>query len=176
MLQDKIIETILSIQRDKIVILIDGRGGSGKSTIAKELASRLQDSVTYNLDEYTVDPTDLFDPEIVAKNFDIDFENTEYDQVKIVKEIDHSKNKYHIIEGCFSFRNIYQIKPDLKIWVELDKELSAERLNLREKQDPSRSKIPPEVIELSTSKWQEREDIYIVGANPKDAADFIVLN
>lgn len=156
-----------------IIVAVDGRSGSGKSTLAKILEQSISSSVRLNLDAYTLRSGDFFSDEHIQKGFEIDFENTIYLIDEIKKEIQKFSNKKVIIlEGAFSFKNLEDINFDLKIFVDLDKELAANRLNKRELEE--RTEIDPEIIRLSTRKWQEAEDRYFLNFNPKDKVDLVV--
>jgi len=173
---DSVLQKIQQISQSKIVIKVDGRGGSGKSTISKNLASRLQDSLYINLDDYNLDTIDLFDQRKIEIGFDIDFQNTEYDQAKLQEIIEGTKAKYIILEGCFSFKNTPEISADYKIWIDVSREIAAQRLNLRERNDPGRSEVSTANIELATEKWQQSEDKYIAEYKPGEKADNIIEN
>ena len=77
-----------------------------------------------------------------------------------------------IIEGCFSFKNLQIIEPDLRIWLELDRNIAKTRLNDREIMD--RPEINLKLIELATQKYQESEDRYISTFNPVGKADLVL--
>lgn len=172
---DEIINAInLKIRdKDKVVVLIDGRGGSGKSTLSQLLADQLSDTLIINLDLYTVSKIDLYDPINIGKNFEIDFKNLEYDEDSIDILIKKVSNKFIIIEGCFSFKNIQSIDIDFKIWVEIEKNTARDRLNYRERNDKGRVHLSTEVIELATKMWQKSEDEYINEFNPIINTDFV---
>lgn len=173
---DNILQKIQKFNKSKVIIKVDGRGGSGKSTISKDLASKLQDSLYVNLDDYTLDNIDLFDKENIEIGFNIDFQNKEYDQTKLQEIIKSTKNKYIILEGCFSFKNTPQISADYKVWIEVSRKVAAQRLNQRERNDPGRVEISTGNIELATEKWQQSEDEYIAEYRPEERADDIIEN
>lgn len=158
-------------KQKKYVVAIDGRGGSGKSTFSKKLHSILEHSELIELDAYQIDSADIFCPENVAINFDIKFENRQFNIEHINQKILESRHHIILLEGCFSFRNLNSIKLDYTIWVEVNKEIAKERLNNREKTE--RTEIAPEIIELCTQKYQEAEDRYIKNFNPQNKADYI---
>jgi len=170
-LSEKLME--LKLSSSQKIIKIDGRGGSGKSTLARRIASSLPNSIHINLDEYTVDETDLFDQVNIDQGFQVEFKNTEYGETGIKALMADSDSKFIIIEGCFSFKNTPDIQSDIDIWVEIDKETAKERLNKRESEDPRRQHLGIETIKLSTEMWQKSEDEYISEFKPWEKADLI---
>ncbi len=160
-------------KKEQFVILIDGRAGSGKSTIARDLLERLNCDIHINLDEYTFDKTGLFDQVNIDKGFEIDFENTEYEVVRVLKDCRGSKKI--IIEGCFSFGS-FNFGDVTKVWVDVPKETAYTRLVQRELNDDGRKHISKSDIELSSIKWQEAEDRYIKASDPKSQAQFMIRN
>lgn len=79
-----------------------------------------------------------------------------------------------IFEGCFAFKCLTGIVEQASelIWVDCDRELAAERLNIREHAD--RPEIPLAIIQLATQKWQEAEDRFIEEFNPVAKATTVV--
>jgi len=63
---------------DSPIIVIDGRGGSGKSTFAKLLQQNIPESMVINLDDYQVDSPDLYCQKNIDCNFDINFEDRQF--------------------------------------------------------------------------------------------------
>ncbi len=162
--------------KEKVVILIDGRGGSGKSTFSHKLAKQLSNALVLNLDLYTEDKIDLYDKSNIEKGFGIDFKNIKYDEKDLERITKESSIKYIIIEGCFSFKNIRSIKADFKIWVEIESGIAKDRLNFRERNDKNRTNLSTEIIELATKMWQKSEDEYLEEFDPIGEADFVYFS
>lgn len=154
------------------IIAIDGRSSSGKSTLSVKLEKLLPNSKRFNLDTFDLNGGEFFSSQNIAKNFEIDFENRQFDIAKIQQEIAQNDYKVVILEGAFSFKNLLEIDFDLKIWVELKKEIASERLNNREINE--RTEIDPKIIRLSTQKWQIAEDRYLQNFKPKQKADLVI--
>lgn len=173
---DKIVDKIHRLQSKKadkpLIIAIDGRAGSGKSTLAKEIHSQLKNSTYFNLDAYTIEGGDLFNQTNIDLGFEIDFENKEYDSNRIMLEIIENKTDVVILDGCFSYKNLFDIEIDYKIWVEVNKDAALERLIKRELEEDR--DIKPEIIRLSSQKWQEAEARYLLDFNPVSKADLII--
>lgn len=159
-------------ERNTRVVFIDGRGGSGKSTFARKLAEQSPKYVYVNLDDFQVEGGDLFSPENIQKGFEIDFENRVFREKEIADLIKSDANKIYLLEGCFCFKNLWTITPDLLIWIDIAQERARKRLNDREKAE--RTEIDPAVIELSTKKYQESESKYIKEFMPMNRADVII--
>jgi len=155
-----------------IVVAIDGRSGGGKSTLTTKLLKQIPNSKRFNLDAYTIRSSDFFSKELIDAEYKIDFEKTEYDIARIKQEIKESDHGVIFLEGSFSFKNLSDIDIDLKILVELDASTAAERLNNREIKE--RTDIDPEIIKLSTRKWQEAEERYRLTFQPEKQADVVI--
>jgi len=171
---DKIIDKIQKSKKsDKpFIIAIDGRAGSGKSTLAKYIHAQINNSIYFNLDAYTVEGGDLFNQSNIDRGFEIDFENKKYDTSRILTEILENKADVVILDGCFSFKNLPGIEMDYKVWVELNREIALERLIKRELEEDH--DIKPEIIKLSSKKWQEAEERYLLDFDPISKADLVV--
>jgi len=158
--------------KDKFIIFVDGVSGGGKSTLCKKLLKKLKDCNYFNLDAYATRSGDFFSAEMIKINHQFDFENTEYQVFQIKQEIKDSRHKIQILEGAFCFKNLEGIKPCLKIYINLNLETSAKRLNDREIQE--RTDIDPEVIYNSTKQWQKSETKYLKTFNPIGRADIVI--
>lgn len=156
-----------------MIIFVDGRGGSGKSTMVKNLAEIIDNSLIINLDAYMLDSMDMFSRDNIEREFEINFENRRPDIEKIRKVIEESNAQVIFLEGCFSFK-IIEIIPDVRIWIEVNEQEAKKRLNDREKNE--HTDIDPQIIELSTEKWQDAEERYLNDFKPKEKSDFILLN
>ena len=173
---DKIVKKIIDFKSENIdkpfIIALDGLAGSGKSTLAKKLETQIDDSKYFNLDAYTIEGDDLFSQSNIDSGFEIDFENKKYDTKRILTEILENEADVIILDGCFSFKNLQDIDIDFRIWVDADKTVALKRLIERELQE--KRNIKPEIIKLSSQKWQEAEDRYLLDFDPQSRADIIV--
>lgn len=159
-------------------IVIDGRGGCGKSTLAELLKSKLPDFAVLNGDDY-FEPID--DPAVWG-----DFNDARFDQDVItplkngdtftyrpydwhadppIKEREIEIARGFCLERCYSFK--FDLDWDLKIWVETPQEVCLERGFVREK-------MPREKIIPAWKLWQQQEDDYIRTFRPQEKADIVI--
>jgi adenylate kinase family enzyme len=146
------------------VILIDGRGGSGKSTIARKLQTLISGSQ---------DAIVMFTPEMIQNDFDIDFQNRRIDIQSLKSKLDVLSG-ITILEGCFSFKLKENFENPILIWIDVDKTESALRLNRREIDE--HPELEEFLVKRSTQKWQESEDEYILQMRPLELADVVLVN
>lgn len=171
-----VLQELRNIDKSKVIVKVDGRGGSGKTTIAKKISEALITSIYINLDNYVLNGVDLFDQKNIDNGFNFDFQNTTYNEALIKGIIQSTSFKYIIIEGCFSFKNTSIILEDYKIWIEVSKEVARQRLNNREKSDPGRKHLSFEIIELASERWQKSEDDYLMQFKPQEKANAVIKN
>ncbi len=153
------------------IVVIDGRGGSGKTTFALQLASVLKGRL-FSLDAYQNQSGDMFSAYNVEKKFEIQFEKRSFDEDVLLSEISKLPGQFVVLEGCFALKNLRKINNYFAIWLECSASAAADRLNKREITE--RVEISPDVIRLSTRKWQEAEARYISGFAPQNKADLLV--
>jgi uridine kinase len=160
-------------------IAIDGRGASGKSTLAEYLRDLLPDYVFLSGDDY-------FEP-VSNKTEWGDFNNERF--VKDVLEPLRTETTFtyrpydwhtepHLsahtvavttgfcVERCSSFSVPFAW--DLKIWVETPKDVCLERGVARETVPPDRA------LSAWRDVWQPREDRYIAETRPHQVSDIVV--
>lgn len=154
-------------KKPNFIIAIDGRGGSGKSTLGKELSTKLPNSKLVQLDGILGDG-ELYTKENIEQGFKIDFSENRSSS-EMIKAISNYKTPVLIIEGCFSFK--IPINFNFRIWVECDKSICYQRLVNRERAD--RLDIATELIILANTKYQECEDKYIKNYQPQEKANII---
>jgi uridine kinase len=160
-------------------VAIDGRAGSGKTTLAKIIKTQLPDFVHLNGDDY-------FEP--VENKVEWGAFNDERFINDVVKPLQNNRSfsyypydwhkEPHItrrditvehglcLERCYSFN--FDLDWDLKVWVETPRDLCLKR-------GVARERLPRETV-LKTWKevWQPLEDAYIAKTNPAKYADIVI--
>ena len=159
-------------------IAIDGRSGSGKSTVAALLKKQLPDFVVLNGDDYFEPIDDLIvwgefnDERFIAdvieplrRGNNFTYRSYDWHAEPHITERNIEIAKGLCLERCYSFQ--LDLDWDLKIWVETPKEICLERGLAREI-------MPPEKIIPAWKIWQQQEDEYIRNFKPEQRADIIV--
>lgn len=172
------------------LMAIDGRGGSGKTTLTCELSKQLKDVTIVAMDDFYL-PSNLRDnsnPQYF--NFNIKrllrevIQPLSTDKKAIYQRYDWAKDtmaETHeikpgglvIVEGCYSLHTLLRDFYDFKIWVEVDKDLALTRGVSR---DLMHEKEADHKIKLRQWKedFQPKEDRYIETMEPKECADTVV--
>lgn len=159
-------------------IAIDGRGGSGKSTFAELLKTRLPGFVMLNGDDY-FEPinnskvwgefnddrfaTDVIEPLKAGRDFN--YRPYDWHADPHITEQNIEVTKGFCLERNYAFK--FDLDWDLKIWVETPKEVCLERGLAREK-------MPREKIIPAWKVWQRREDEYMRDFKPQEQADIVI--
>jgi len=160
-------------------IAIDGRGGSGKSSLADHLQKLLPNFVFINGDGY-FEPIE--DKMIWGAFNDQRFINDVIKPLKQDNKFMYRPYDWHAephitakevtvqsgfcLERCYSFT--FNLDWDLKIWVETPKEVCLKRGMAREM-------MPREQVDyVWQNVWQPQEDEYIEKYKPQLLADFVI--
>jgi uridine kinase len=164
-------------------VAIDGRGASGKSTLAAELATRLPSITVIHGDDY-FEPHDdpitwgafnevRFERDVVqalrSGAREIPLRPYDYAEGRVVDLAPRTVEQCVVVERCFSFS--LDVPWDLTIWVDAPAATCLER-GLRRDADAA----PDDRAERAwRDVWQPAEDRYIAATNPLSAADIVVL-
>lgn len=160
------------------MIAIDGRGGSGKSSLVEYLKPILPGFTMLNGDDY-------FEPvenQVVWGDFnDERFAEDVITPLKVSNVFTYKPYDWHAephiteknieitkgfcLERCFSFR--FDLDWDLKIWVEAPKDICLERGIARES-------MPKNRVLGAWKIWQAQEDDYIHDFRPQQKADVVI--
>lgn len=161
------------------LVAIDGRGASGKTTLAEYVQKLLPDFVLLNGDDYFEPATDQvawgyfnekrFTDDVVIPlktGNHLTYRPYSWHTEPHISEKPVTVHKGLVIERCYSF--ILDLNWDLKIWVETPRQICFER-------GTKRNHMPKEKEVKAWNVWQVAEDDYITEQHPKAVAD-IVLN
>lgn len=154
------------------VITIDGPAGSGKTTLANQLASQLPDCTVIHMDDlYNGWTQDLLHELAERINHQILTPISENRSAQIAKydwatnsfrsKIAISPSSYLILEGVGSGHPDLKAKSALNVWIEADPDLLLERLVKRD----------GEVLREELVRWQAHEAQYFSQLPIKQLAD-----
>jgi uridine kinase len=162
------------------IVAIDGRGGSGKSSLSKYIQTFLGDYCYICGDNYfepIAHPVawggyneerfqeDVLRPLAEAKTT-IDFRPYDWDHEPHIKDQPFNITRGVFIDRCYSFS--FDLEYDLKIWVETPRQVALER-------GVHRSIMPKERAEKVWSElWKPMEDKYIELTKPTEIADIVI--
>jgi uridine kinase len=149
------------------LVLIDGRSGSGKTELAKRMASLLPDAQLVRLDDIYrgwggLDAASALVPRILAEH-----RWQRWDWVLQEPAEWHSLDPARtlIIEGCGALSRASAPLAQLRIWVELDAATRKQRALARD----------GEAYAPHWDEWALQEDAFIARENPKALADEVVV-
>lgn len=160
------------------LVAIDGRGGSGKTELAKHIRKLLPDFMVLNGDDY-FEPAD--DGVIWGRFNDHRFTKEVIKPLKTTNTFKYRPYDWHktpniteskivveqglVLERVHSFG--FDLDWDLKIWVDTPKETCFKRGVARDHTPDGRE---VKVWQI----WQKDEDEYITQYHPKEVADIVV--
>jgi len=182
---DKIAKYLLSLKQKTILIAVDGRSGTGKSTFAKYFANELKQ---YKIKTDIIQTDNFYQKQKVARsNIDgyaygyfweklreqvilplknnkaAEFKLSDWTTGKVFGQRKVEANQMIIIEGVIStYKEIADLF-DLKIWLGCQKEARIKRI-------VNRGDFPEEELK----NWQIIEDDYVSGQNKLDNANIII--
>lgn len=156
----KVVASLSQLVRNKnnCIVAIDGRSGSGKTTVASELSSKIPSSKVVHTDEF-----DLY-----QGTSSID---------RLIKEevmphkTSQASSNLLILEGIFSHDAKLQQYLDFKIWVDVDREIGFKRGLARDIAFNGHDNS-----EKWLNYWLPLEDKYITEQNPQIKADIVISN
>ncbi|HEY1645284.1 MAG TPA: hypothetical protein VGF75_02765 [Candidatus Saccharimonadales bacterium] len=162
------------------LLAIDGRGGSGKTTLSVYLQKLLPDFSVICGDDY-FEPIDhpvawggyneerFFNDVIVPLQqikTDVGFRPYDWDNEPHIVDSPVVIEKGVVIDRCYSFS--FDLNYDFKIWVETPRDITLER-------GISRSTMPRDRAEVVWQElWKPMEDRYIATTNPMGSADIVI--
>lgn len=178
----KLLSELVPKNNEYITIAIDGRGASGKTTLAEFLRAKLPRFTIINGDDF-FEPLDhpilwgefneeRFRDEVLRpiKSGRHDFTIRPYDfpAGKLGRSRHLRIDQGVIIERCFSFQ--LPINWDITIWVESPSEICLERGLQRD----GAKAMGERAIAAWTEIWQPKESRCIAETSPRQEADFVV--
>ena len=174
---EDIAAAVYALNRDVVVIGVDGRSGGGKTTLAKNLAERLG-ATMLSTDDFAWWHS-LFDwPEMLIENGieplragkAIDFKPAAWIEKEREGSILAAPSRFVIVEGVGSTQERMRQALDYKIWLQTDADVARERGLLRdlaERPDPAEA-------ERFWNEWQSAEDLFQAEQKSWLSADFVL--
>ena len=179
---EDIVQRVKNLKQSKIVIGIDGRCGSGKTTLASELGSVFHANV-FHLDDYflrkeqrtaeryaepggNVDRERFFE-EIGCKlhtDEDIVYAPFDCETMQIQEEICVKQTKVTVIEGSYSMHPYLRDLYDLRIFLDIDYDLQIKRIKKRN----------PDSVKMFIDKWIPLEEKYFSYFDIEKQCDIIL--
>lgn len=169
------ISKILSINASPILIAIDGPAGSGKTSLANQLASNLKSATTIHMDdlyngwedaltatltrhleEWVLDPLTLHQS---VKYQKFDWNTGEYGPTVEVRDVE-----LLILEGVGAAQSKIRQQADLTIWIEVGAQIGLTRVLNRDG-----AQILPYML-----KWQERESAHFIKDQTKENCQIFI--
>ena len=171
------------------LVAIDGRGGSGKSSLAEALSrSRLAAQVVH-VDDFPFRTSEYpFHPSGTQTRVNLDrlitevllplragrravYKRTPWWVAQVAHpetELATTPGRTVIVEGCYTLHRTSRVFFDLRIWVECPASLGVERALVRDES--------PHIRQIWHDVYVPNESAYITGHHPQEAADIIVYN
>lgn len=195
---------ILEVNKKRPIIAIDGIDASGKSSLAKEIASRLKEKLykvqLVHIDDFHYPKViryskgkdspqgfyfDSYDYQTIISKLIIPFKNQE--KVIIIKSFDLENDKENIIkteveentilivEGIFLQRKELDAYWDLKIFLDVEFEI-AEKRNLIRDLNTNPNADKENIIDRFNKRYKAGQILYFEYENPKNKADIVIDN
>ena len=184
-MKEKLIDKIQNMlkEKDHLVIAIDGRCASGKSTLAKDIAEELNGEVIH-MDDFFLRPEQRS-----KERFETPGENVDHERMmeevfiplgkkeafsyypfdcscmEISKEAVHIENKsLVIVEGCYSLREEFRPFYDYSIFLSIPYSKQIERIQKRN----------PDKVERFEKEWIPLEESYFEQFQIQEVADEVI--
>ena len=184
MLNQELLLDVVQNIKAPCIIAIDGRCGSGKTTLATSIANENGYNLVHIDDFYL--PFDKRTPEIMNEpGGNIDFERLQNEilipltsqkeaiyrpyvihEASFLPDIYLEPNKITIVEGSYSSHPKLRKYYELCVFMDISKDLQLKRL---EKRNPMK-------LDAFKTMWIPREEYYFETCNTKENADLVLMN
>jgi uridine kinase len=178
-------------ERGRVLIALDGRGGAGKSTLARAIVQRIPRSAHiehdwFHLPRERVAEGRGFDHERLISEVilpfragarDLQFLRYNWGYLAGIPDGFHetpvaiSDAEMLVIEGCETLHRALASHVDLRVWVDTPPDLSLERGMRR---DIEEYHLDPERVRAAWKEWSERESESLARDDRRDRADVII--
>ena len=152
---------------------IDGLGGSGKSTAARNIKDNVPETTTIVMDDFYVPELARADwdrvyeqvVEPLSKGRQASYQRFDWGTGKLAEWHDVEPKGVIVVEGVYSVHRRLRDAYDYKIWVEAPHELRLERGIERDGESSRRQWV---------KEWMPREEEYKESQSPQEIADLII--
>ena len=163
------IEELLGSDRDRILIGIDGRAGSGKTTLARKLAE-VFDCNVFHMDDFFLQGYQRTEERAKEVGGNVDYERFQKEvllplrkketvwyrpfrcqTMELQEKVEMPFRRLNIIEGSYAQHPYFGDPYDLKIFVDIDPDLQLERIEKRN---------GAEKLEQFKTLWIPKEEAY----------------
>ena len=177
------IEELLGSDRDRILIGIDGRAGSGKTTLARKLAE-VFDCNVFHLDDFFLQGYQRTEERAKEVGGNVDYERFQKEvllplrkketvwyqpfrcqTMELQEKVEMPFRRLNIIEGSYAQHPYFGDPYDLKIFVDIDPDLQLERIEKRN---------GAEKLEQFKTLWIPKEEAYFAKFQIAAHADRII--
>ena len=177
---DEINKLIKKNKEDAIVIAIDGRSASGKTTLAKFL-SKQYDCNVFHMDDFFLQPSQRTEQRLAQIGGNVDYERFMQEVLsKVFKKETVIYRRYlcykqmiaeseaipykplTIIEGAYSMHPYFKNPYSLRIFMDIDSERQLEMIAKRNGVD---------MVDRFKTEWIPKENAYIEAFKIKEACD-----
>jgi len=178
--------TVDATVRRPALVVVDGQGGSGKSTFARELAGCVSDAVVVEGDDFyssmdeqvreQLGPEDGYEQyfdwqrlrdqvmvPVRQASAALRYQRYDWEHGRTSQWVEQPMPAVVIVEGVYSLRPQLRDLSDVKVYVE-----ATEEARLRRQRDRG------ENSEEWIGRWVAAEDFYVTRFAPQQAADFVV--
>ena len=176
---------ILTGSNDRTIVAIDGRCGSGKSTLT-ELIGGIYDANIYHMDDFFLTARQRIKKRLKEHDANVDFERFEREVISGIKnKKPFQYNRYHCASQTFSFSDIVNPKPlniiegsycmypaltnnyNLKVFLDISQEKQKQRIILRN----------DEMLQQRFfNEWIPMENLYFNKYRIKEKCDVAINN
>jgi uridine kinase len=159
-----------------VLVAIDGRGGSGKSTIAAAVAAALPSARVVHLDDFAspqVDRMRLLEQVIVPlkANRAARYQRYDWNAKALADWFDIPTGGVVIIEGVSTLHDVLYEHVDVRVWVDCSAQVGFERGLARD-----RTVYGVDTHDQWVHEWMPAEQTYVDAQHPQDRADYIIEN
>jgi uridine kinase len=159
------------LQRRTVLVAIDGRGASGKTTLARFIAESRADVTVVHTDDFFLDPgwdwsrmrEQVLEP--IVHDQPGRYQRFDWDSRRLAGWHDVPVGGVMVVEGVSSTRSELADLWDLKIWVECPRK---ERLKRALERDGEA------MMPTWLNVWEIQEDRYVLDESPARRADLVI--